>query len=317
MFDQISLISHADWSKNHRKKWTAFATLEAGHIWYVHPLFNQTKIPDYFPFLLSNISTPGCILSGFDFPIGFPIAYASKAGVNNYLSILPVLGYDEWINFYDPAEVPSEINIRRPFYPLKPGSSKRAHLEEGLNIEFKDLYRLCEISHKFRRPACPLFWTLGGQQVGKAAINGWKYLLSPAITNPKLDLSIWPFSGNLENLCRPGKIIVVETYPAEYYHHLELTSRKQRFSKRRFVDRVQLAASLLNFSRENNLELNPIVRADILDGFGKDLEADHRFDALVGLYGMINIVLGRRSSGEPIPSSISNIEGWIFGQHQS
>ncbi|OGO13459.1 MAG: hypothetical protein A2029_00915 [Chloroflexi bacterium RBG_19FT_COMBO_47_9] len=49
-------------------------------------------------------------------------------------------------------------------------------------------------------------------------------------------------------------------------------------------------------------------------GFGDFPDGEDRFDALVGLYGMINVVLGNHPSGEPVPPHIYKIEGWIFGQ---
>jgi hypothetical protein len=61
---------------------------------------------------------------------------------------------------------------------------------------------------------------LGGQQVGKAAISGWQDLLSPTLIDNQLHLNIWPFSGSFSALCQPENIVIVETYPAEFYAHL-------------------------------------------------------------------------------------------------
>jgi hypothetical protein len=55
----------------------------------------------------------------------------------------------------------------------------------------------------------------------------------------------------------------------------------------------------------------------IRDWFGDCPEGEDRFDALVGLYGMIDIVQGNRSVGEPLSHRISMIDGWIFGQDQA
>ena len=74
----------------------------------------------------------------------------------------------------------------------------------------------------WKAACCALFWTLGGQQVGKAAISGWTQVLAPALRrlgdNPSI--SIWPFSGCLADLLQPGSTVLAETYPAEYYAHL-------------------------------------------------------------------------------------------------
>jgi hypothetical protein len=61
------------------------------------------------------------------------------------------------------------------------------------------LFRLPS-SHGVRLIAGPVpndYWTLGGNQVGKAAIDGWQNVVRPALA---LGASLWPFDGSLENL---------------------------------------------------------------------------------------------------------------------
>jgi hypothetical protein len=89
-----------------------------------------------FLHIKSRLLKPGCILAGFDFPIGIPSYYASKAGITDFLATLLLFGQNEWDQFYIPAELPSEIIIHRPFYPNKPGNSKRSYLEHGLKLLF-------------------------------------------------------------------------------------------------------------------------------------------------------------------------------------
>jgi hypothetical protein len=79
-----------------------------------------------------------------------------------------------------------------------------------------DLRRKCELASGARRAACPLFWTLGANQVGRAATIGWRDLLSPALNNIP-NVKLWPFDGSLADLLKPGNTVIVETYPAEYY----------------------------------------------------------------------------------------------------
>jgi hypothetical protein len=130
---------------------------------------------------------------------------------------LPGFGLGDWGEFYTVAETADQICLKRPFYPARPGNSRRFHLVEKLGLnDFNNLYRQCEFSHTPRRAASPLFWTMGPQQVGKAAICGWRDVLAPGLTDPVLDLAIWPFSGQLSELLHPGRVIVAETYPAEY-----------------------------------------------------------------------------------------------------
>jgi hypothetical protein len=59
------------------------------------------------------------------------------------------------------------------------------------------------------------------------------------------------------------------------------------------------------------LELEPALVAAIQCGFP---QGDDAFDAVVGLFGMIEVAAGRRRSGEPKEDRIRKLEGWILGQ---
>ena len=95
-----------------------------------------------------------------------------------------------------PARLPSEIAITRPFYPRS--SSKgvtRAELVAGLGVSsFDDLLRICERRTEHRQAACSLFWTLGGNQVGKGALTGWQEIIRPALLR---GAKPWPFDAFL------------------------------------------------------------------------------------------------------------------------
>jgi hypothetical protein len=71
---------------------------------------------------------------------------------------------------------------------------------------------------------------------------------------------------------------------------------------------------LLAWARVAGVDLDPALREQIEDGFGDDPRGDDRFDAVIGLFGMLNVVLGRRPSGEPDDPIVRRIEGWILGQ---
>jgi hypothetical protein len=59
------------------------------------------------------------------------------------------------------------------------------------------------------------------------------------------------------------------------------------------------------------LDLDDSIGHSILHGFCDELDGDDRFDALVGLYGMMNIILGYYPVWEPDPPQVSRVEGWI------
>ena len=43
-------------------------------------------------------------------------------------------------------------------------------------------------------------------------------------------------------------------------------------------------------------------------------QGDDAFDAVVGLFGMLQVCLGQREPGEPDDRAIREIEGWILGR---
>ena len=310
------LVIHADWSTSPGKRWCAIAGLESDGRYRVDAPEPVGDLRTYFTRLLRRAGPDAVVLSGFDFPIGLPKSYADKARLISFRTALSRFGRGRWIDFYRPAAAPSEISVTRPFYPTSPrrGTSPQ-HLVERLGMRHVDeLYRRCEV-HPHRTRAAPLFWLVGGKQVGKAAITGWRNLLAPALLAKKkgVPVSIWPFDGCLaELLARPG-LVVAETYPAESYRHLDLAIRRSKRSKRRQSDRAEDAGPMNDWVRTNRVRLTDRLHAEIADGFGDDTDGEDRFDAVVGLFGMLDVVLGNSASGEP-DDATTRIEGWILGQ---
>jgi hypothetical protein len=271
---------------------------------------------------LRAIRPEGPVMIGFDFPIGVAASYARMAGVDDYLAWLPRLGSGEWVHFYDVAERPDEISTHRPFYPMRSGrrgETPQSHLLSALGMNSaNELRRHCELRHPLRRAASPLFWTMGAQQVGKAAISGWRDVLGPGLRDPDLALAIWPFSGPLRELLRPRHFVVVETYPAEFYHHLGVgwssglpTGEGGKGSQNA---RAANAPRLLAWADHSGVDLHPDLQDALGTGFGASISGDDQFDATIGLFGMLNVLLGHRVIDEPASEEIRNIEGWIFGQ---
>jgi hypothetical protein len=159
-----------------------------------------------------------------------------------------------------------------------------------------------------------MFWTLGGNQVGRAAIVGWRDLLAPA-RRAGVDLALWPFDGSLADLVRGHRLVIAETNPGEVYGHLDLRSPlRANGGKRRQIARTACARSLLAWAERASVTLASELRSDITSGFGPNLDAEDGFDAVVGLFGMLNVMLGHRPSGEPDDPVVRRIEGWILGQ---
>jgi hypothetical protein len=311
------LVAHADWSAQPRKRWLARALWRDGryHVCAPEPAGPAETL---LARLRAAAPASAAILAGFDFPIGLPRAYAAQVGVTRFLDLLPRLGEGRWRDFYRVAATPEELGLVRPFYPQRPGRARRQHLLDGLNVtHIDDLRRACDLPQPGRRAAAPLFWTMGAQQVGKAAISGWRDVLGPALRDAGQETAIWPFSGALPALLQPGRIVIAEAYPAEFYGHLGVAFPRRpgrKGGKRVQADRAANAPVLLDWAARCDVALSAPLRAAIVDGFGAAAEGEDPFDAVVGLLGMLNTVLGQRPFGAPADPLICQVEGWILGQ---
>jgi hypothetical protein len=328
-----ALLAHADWSVDCRKRWMAVATRQPDGRYRLRAAQRVGPLTTLLERLEAE-AVGGPVLVGFDFPIGLPRAYADRAGIDDFVKALPCFGKGRWPQFYDVACSPAEIGLDRPFYPMtyKSKGLCRQQLPDGLGLAcWLDLLRRCDRRSATRSAACALFWTLGGQQVGKAAIAGWRDLLAPTLRNG-LDLALWPFQGSLHELLARHRFVVAETYPAEFYRHLGLSLKngkgnqkvhqqngksplkREKGGKGNQKVRQRNAEALLKWTKCTGVDLDPAPHAEIKNGFGDDSRGDDRFDAVIGLFGMLNVVLGQRASGEPDDPVVRRIEGWILGQ---
>jgi hypothetical protein len=300
-------LVHSDWSVDPDKQWAAEARW-ASSGWLVE---EPKRVGPLGDFLKDLISRPQPTLAGFDFPIGIPVAYARRANITRFTEALAGFGVGEWSDFYRVCDTDDEISLHRPFYPrVSSKKAKQIHLLAGLGLGTIDMLRReCERRTKTRKAACSLFWTLGGNQVGRAAISGWRYVVQPARKEGAL---VWPFDCDLTALSEFGHLVICETYPAEAYGHVGV-----RFppgaSKRRQSDRRKATATLLNRASSHGVSFSKGMRNAIADGFGPLETGEDPFDAALGLLGMIEVVDGRRQAA-PVSAGAIECEGWILGQ---
>lgn len=313
MFPQ--LIVHADWSIHSHKRWMVCAFLDTNGSYIIETPKPVGEPSTFLYRIKQRVNSKAAILIGFDFPIGIPLTYARNAGIKGFLSLLPQLGNDEWKDFYRVAETPEQIHIHRPFYPNKPGGKRIRELLDGLKLsQIGDLRRQCEYIIPSRKTASPLFWTLGAQQVGKAAINGWKEVIVPGLKDEYLDIAIWPFSDNLLDLLNTDRMIIVESYPSEYLIQIVPRLSGKRFSKRSHLHRMNISSFLLEWADKANVKLEPPLVELIKLGFKNQINGEDMFDAFIGLCGMINVVTQWNPCFEPKDLTVREIEGWIFGK---
>jgi hypothetical protein len=60
--------------------------------------------------------------------------------------------------------------------------------------------------------------------------------------------------------------------------------------------------------------LAPELRATMAEAFGTDAAGEDRFDCTVGLFGVLNVLLGARADHIPDDPEITRWEGWVLGQ---
>ena len=305
-----AVVAHADWSMHPRKRWQAVATLRADGRYRIRP---PAPVGPLEAFWRAFDRAP--VLLGFDFPLGLPAAYAARAGITDFVDALPRFGSGRFASFYQVAECAEQVSLVRPFYPQGPGGRRRAQLLDGLGLEaWSDLLRRCDRPSARRPAACTLFWTLGGSQVGKATIAGWRDLLAPALRSG-VDVGLWPFHGSLEDQLARHRFTIAETYPGECYAHLGLTPHLRRAGgKRSLFARRQAGRRLIAEAERLGVEIEACALTELADGFGAGADGEDRFDAVVGLLGMLGVVRGERRSGEPEDAVVLGIEGWILGQ---
>lgn len=115
------------------------------------------------------------------------------------------------------------------------------------------------------------------------------------------------------------QVVVAETYPAEFYGHLGI---RLPASKRQQAARLAVSSALRSWLERDGIRgratFDPDAEDAVRAGFGERADGEDRFDAFVGLIGMLNIVLAARVAGEPeVGSSEREVEGWILGQQVS
>ena len=304
-----SIVAHCDWGKDPGKRWMAVA-MEVEGAWHIAQPERVGQTETLVERLKNRSRPNGKVFLGFDFPIGLPAFYGEATGLENFRAAIRIFGSDRWPDWYEVCDTASEVTIARPFYPMRPGGKSQQHLLTGLGAPSRDaLLRRCERRTQSRPAACMLFWTLGGNQVGKGAITGWREVIAPNID----EVGLWPFDGPLDEIFDTRDVVFAETYPGDAYGQIGIKPRPI-WSKRRQDGRKFVAETLIAWLETRAAAFDPALADLIRCGFGPGPAGEDPFDALVGLMGMLDVVEGRLSPGNPVDPVIGRWEGWILGQ---
>jgi len=303
-----SLAAHADWSVDPRKRWITVAR-RTGAGWSLTAPRLVGEVSTLLTRLVEEADF-GAVALGADLPIGLPRAYAATRPEADFPGFLrSVHGLPD---FFTVCAALDEIRPDRPFYPARgiAGMTRLSHANALGLTDASGLSRACDRATAERPAGAPLFWTLGANQSGKAAIAAWQHLILPALAN-RTPLRLWPFEGPLRTLLSPGAVALAETYPAEALRHLGM---RLRGSKRRHADRCATAGALMTAMDLQSATPDDTMRQAILDGFGSDASGEDRFDSLLGVLCVLNVLAGNRPDVAPDDPWVLRWEGWVLGQ---
>jgi hypothetical protein len=300
------IAAHADWSIDARKRWVSLARRQ-GAVWQASA---PRLVGDPAALAAGLIAEGGPAALGLDVPLGVPRGFAEGRQEKDFPAFLA--GLTKQADFFTVSPSLETVCPARPFYPARgiKGMTRAAHAAALGLADAAALSRWCDRATAERPAGAPVFWTLGANQSGKAAISAWRDWLAPALA-AGAPLRLWPFAGGLHELLRPGQLVLAEVYPAEALRHLDL---KLAGSKRAEAPRRALAPTLRD--RMAAMRVTPdAALADMIEaGFGPDAAAEDRFDSLIGLLGLIGVVDGRRPDFIPQDPMIRAWEGWVLGQ---
>jgi hypothetical protein len=138
----------------------------------------------------------------------------------------------------------------------------------------------------------------------------WREVIIPNLST----VGLWPFDGDLQSLSRRYSSVLAETYPGDVYRQLGIPRRG--WSKRRQEDRQQIGGFISDWlAARPNLNASEVL-PHVSDGVGSDSAGEDRFDAFVGLLGMLSVVTGERPERSQVPEEVLAHEGWILGHHR-
>ncbi|HUO73567.1 MAG TPA: hypothetical protein VMU39_22550 [Solirubrobacteraceae bacterium] len=307
-------IAHADWGTAPAKRIVATAQRCDG-VYVAHAPCRVAPTAGLLERMHVGAGARGPTLLGFDFPIGLPRAYAEQAGIHDFTAWFAQL--EATSPFFEIAAEISEVSLERPFFPRRiatrsPGIKEQFRARLGLTASTS--LRLCDRANGARGAASEMFWSLGPKAVGKATLTGWRDTLREALAEPDRRYAIWPFDGHLLDLLACADAVIVESYPADAYRRLDLRMGTPGTAKTAQRDRRADAARLHRWCKDNGVVLDEALVRQVNDGFGPSRDGEDRFDAVVGLLGMIGAIAGGREPPVPDDPAVREVEGWMFGQ---
>jgi hypothetical protein len=312
----LEAVIMLDWSVAASKRWGAWATRDAQMRWCVRGVEPVSDAP--LDWIDARHASDAATLIGLDMTLGAPLAWAERAQVTSFRALLAAwLGGDPaWARFGDVARDPDEISLTRPFFPrVAKRGVKLDALVQALGLPDADaLRRRCDLPQPGHTTPCPLFWTVGANQVGKATLAGWRELVWPLLTR---GAHLWPHdSADLQALLHSGDITLAEVYPANALRALldeSALKRHRAAGGKRAIDGRLAAEALL---RHDAMRDAPAaLLEEVASGFASHGEAgEDPFDALVGALFMLNVLERATKLEVPDDPLMRQVEGFIMNK---
>lgn len=304
------LVVHADWSKDAAKRWMCVIAHRDGGWQADAP--EPVGPPDTLLDRLLLRAEGAAVALGIDCPLGLPRSYVARhlpAG-GNFPAFLKTLNPDA--AFFDVAADVADVSAARPFYPARgvAGMTRLSHARALGLADAGALCRACDRATAERPAGAPVFWTLGANQSGKAAIAAWRALIIPGLAAAR-PMRLWPFDGAFRDLAEPGTVVLAETYPAEAMAQLGL---KRAGSKRRQADRMAYGTFARAAMARLGVGIGACLDAALACGFGADSAGEDRLDCLLGALCVLSVVTGVRNDFVPSDCWVTAWEGWVLGQ---
>jgi hypothetical protein len=300
------IAAHADWSAHPGKRWICVAERAAAGWIAAAPRL----VGDPTRLLPALMAGGAPVALGLDLPLGLPRAFAAGRAEAGFPAFLAARLPED--PFFRVADALESVSAARPFYPMRGvrGMSRAAHAAALGFAGPADLSRACDRATADRPAGAPLFWTLGANQTGKAAIAAWRDWLAPAL-RAGAPIALWPFAGPMAGLLAPGRAVLAEVYPAEALRQLGL---RLAGSKRDAAARRDLAGPLRAAMARLGIDADADLAQAIVAGFGTDAAGEDRLDCVLGLLNLIAVLDGARPDHIPADPWIRQWEGWVLGQ---
>ena len=242
----------------------------------------------------------GAVALGVDLPIGLPRAYAAALPERDFLHFLAATATRP--DFFQVCATLAEVGPGRPFYPARGDagddaggacrgarvSTARPRCRAPATAPRRSGRRALRCSGRWERTSPARRRSRRGRRCCCRR--------SRAARNPALAVR----RRRIAALLAPGAVALAETYPAEALRHLGM---RLKGSKRRQADRAAVASQLAGAMAALGVLPDPELQQAAADGFGGDAAGEDRFDCVLGVLCVLN-VLGGQPAGHRAARSV-------------